>query len=129
MWPRAIFDTLSKKPGKRQSIARTLPILDEPGVYVLYRGDQPFYVGKAEGKLRSRLRAHANNVGSSKNYFWNYFSAFIVRDPRHISEVEAILISAMPSVVTNSSKPKLSRVKMDAETREVMRQLRIRGNY
>jgi len=129
MWPRAIFDTPTTKPGKRQSIAKTLTVLDQPGVYILYRDDQPFYVGQAKGKLRSRLRAHANNVGSSKNYFWNYFSAFLVKDPNHINEVEAILISAMPSVVTNSSKPKLSREKMDSETREVIRQMRMRGAY
>jgi len=79
--------------------------------------------------LRRRLRAHANNVGSSKNYFWNYFSAFVEKNPDDINEVEAILISAMPSVVTNSSKPKMPREKMDEETRRLMRQLRLRGRY
>ena len=81
MWPRAIFTTppeLKGGRGKRPSIARTIQALDLPGVYILYRDDVPFYVGQTKGKLRSRLRAHANGVGSLRGYFWNYFSAFLV---------------------------------------------------
>lgn len=100
MWPRAIFHTSSTeagRKGKRTLIAKTIKALERPGVYVLYRNDEPFYVGQAKGKLRSRLRAHANTAGASRSYFWNYFSAYIVEDRSHIDEVEAILIAAMPS--------------------------------
>jgi hypothetical protein len=126
MWPRAIFNTSVKiegHRGKQPSIAMTIKELERPGVYILYRDDQPFYVGQAKGKLRSRLKAHANGVGGSRNYFWNYFSAFIVENPRYIAEVEAILISAMPSVITNSSKPKLHKVPLDGPTRKLMHEL------
>jgi len=128
MWPRSIFNTLAKD-GHRGSIASTIEELKKPGVYVLYRDDVPFYVGQAKGKLRSRLRAHANNVGSVRSYFWNYFSAFIVENPSHIDEVEAILISAMPSVITNSSTPKFDWVRMEEPTRRLMRELRAKGHY
>jgi hypothetical protein len=132
MWPRAIFTTPSESKGergKRPSIARTIQALDLPGVYILYRDDVPFYVGQTKGKLRSRLRSHANGVGSLRGYFWNYFSAFLVKDPSHIDEVEAILIAAMPSVITNGAKPKLPREKMGVPTQRVIRELRRTGHY
>ncbi|MGD0902071.1 MAG: GIY-YIG nuclease family protein [Terracidiphilus sp.] len=132
MWPRAIFDTpamIEGHRGKQPSIAMTIKELERPGVYILYIDDQPFYVGQAQGKLRSRLRAHANGVGGLRSYFWNYFSAFIVENPKHIDEVEAILISAMPSVITNSSKPKLPRVRITEPIRRRMRELRKNGQY
>jgi predicted GIY-YIG superfamily endonuclease len=131
MWPRAIFTTpsdLKGERGKRPSIARTIQALEQSGVYILYRDDVPFYVGQTKGKLRSRLRAHANGVGS-RGYFWNYFSAFLVKNPSHIDEVEAILIAAMPSVITNGAKPKLPREKMGMPTRKVIRELRRNGLY
>jgi hypothetical protein len=121
MWPRAIFDTPLNVGGK-VSIASSIKELDSSGVYILYRDDVPFYVGKAK-KLRSRLRKHASGVVSLKSYFWNYFSAFVVEES-HIAEVEAILISAMPSVITNSSTPTLKKVPMEAPIRRLMRELR-----
>lgn len=133
MWPRSIFNTPEEghdhHRGKRPSIGRMSDDLNEPGVYILYRDDEPFYVGQAKGKLRSRLRAHANQVGSRRSYFWNYFSAFIVENPQHIDEVEAILIAAMPSAITNNSTPKLPRAKMGPSTMKLMRELRSRGQY
>ena len=133
MWPRAIFNTpgaVEGHRGKQPSIAMTIDELKKPGVYILYRDDQPFYVGQAKRRLRSRLRAHANNVGSVRSYFWNYFSAFIVENPDHIDEVEAILISAMPSVISNSSTPKFeNRVRMGPSVRKLMRELKEKGQY
>jgi hypothetical protein len=73
MWPRAIFYT--RLDGQKGLIANSIPELARPGVYVLYRDDVPFYVGKTQKELRSRLRGHANGVTSSRTYFWNYFSA------------------------------------------------------
>jgi hypothetical protein len=107
----------------------TINELERPGVYILYKDDQPFYVGQAKGKLRSRLRAHANSVGGLRTYSWNYFSAFIVENLSYIDEVEAILISAMPSIISNSSKPKLTKVKMGPSTKKLMRELRGKGLY
>lgn len=133
MWPRAIFTTSSEGQGKRgkpPAIARTIPELDSPGVYILYRDDQPFYVGQTKGKLRSRLRSHATNAGSIRSYFWNYFSAFLVHDDEgKIDEIEAILIAAMPSALSNGAAPHLHRLPMGKATREVLRSIRSTGRY
>lgn len=135
MWPRAIFTTpgpTKSKRGKPRSIAGSIRELEKPGVYVLYRDDQPYYVGQTKGKLRGRLRSHATNVGSVRGYFWNYFSAFVVEDERakgQIDAIEAILIAAMPSVLSNGASPRLDRHRMDKATRDVLRRIRSDGHY
>ena len=67
--PRAIFDTREIEDQKG-SIASKILELRRPGVYVLYRDDVPFYVGKTEGKLFDRLWQHANGVSSTRSYFF-----------------------------------------------------------
>jgi len=123
MWPRAVFD-VPEIEGQKRSIASRTPELRESGVYVLYRDDMPFYVGKTEGKLFGRLWQHAHGVSSTRSYFWNYFSAFIVKDRSNIAEVEAILISAMPSVITNSARPRLPKVPKGKSTIELIYRMR-----
>ena len=125
MWPRAIFHT--PLGSGRGSIAHSIEELGKSGVYILYRDDVPFYVGQAK-KLRSRLRHHANGLISSKTYFWNYFSAFLV-DESNLGEVEAILISSMPSVISNSSKPMIKRGPISDPTKKLLRELRQKGQY
>jgi hypothetical protein len=132
MWPRAIFNTLSEaqgRPGKPPFLARTIKALRKPGVYILYRDDQPFYVGQAKNGLGKRIWSHARSVGGLRTYFWNYFSAFVVEDVSQIDEVEAIIIAAMPAVVSNSAKPRLPRVRMDKQTKDVMRESRKWGRF
>jgi hypothetical protein len=127
MWPRAIFSTpglTAGRRGKAPAIARTINVLKKPGVYVLYRDDQPFYVGQAKNGLLHRIWAHANGVGSLRTYFWNYFSAFIVEDRKLIDEVEAIVISAMPALLSNASNPRLPRVRMEKPVRDLIRDSR-----
>jgi hypothetical protein len=104
MWPRALFHM---KDGK-VILERNL---DEPGVYVLYRDDVPYYIGKTSTTLLKRLRNHALKPNARRYNFWNYFSAFHIRDSSHRDEVEAILISAMPTA--NSSQPKFVRARLD----------------
>ncbi|MGA8089980.1 MAG: GIY-YIG nuclease family protein [Terracidiphilus sp.] len=128
MLPRAIFDMPEIK-GEKGSIASYIDELKQPGVYILYRDDVPFYVGKTEGKLFDRIWTHANGVSSTRSYFWNYFSAFIVKDRRNIAEVEAILISAMPSVITNAARPKLQKVRKGISTIKLMREMRKTYHY
>lgn len=131
MWPRAIFHNQSESPSKRGNahlLAREFVVLNQPGVYILYRDDRPFYVGQARN-LRSRLRTHANTMNSFKGYFWNYFSAFVVRDVGYIDEVEAIVIAAMPAVLTNSSKPSLPPHPMEPALRKLMRERRRGGLF
>ncbi|MGC1461019.1 MAG: GIY-YIG nuclease family protein [Terracidiphilus sp.] len=129
MPPRAIFDT--QEVGRLGSIARNIKELTEnPGVYILYRDDVPFYVGKAEKSLFNRLHDHANGVSSNRSYFWNYFSAYILKDRHYIADLEAILISAMPSVIMNSSRPNLDKMRKGKSTIKLMREMRKRtGRY
>ena len=107
MWPREACDIRPK--GEGRLFIRGVPELQKPGVYVLYREDQPYYIGQAE-VLRRRLYAHANQTTDRYYNFWNLFSAFIVRDKKYLDEVETILIAAMPTA--NSATPKLRRVPM-----------------
>src|SRR5438046_9813570 len=90
MWPRALFHM---KEGK--AILKTA--LGNPGVYVLYREDKPYYIGKTSQALIKRLNGHALKPNWRRYNFWNYFSAFEIEDNDHRDEVEAILISAMPT--------------------------------
>jgi hypothetical protein len=122
MWPRAIFSTPAESQGergKRPAVAKTIKELHKPGVYILYREDQPFYVGQAKN-LFNRIWKHAQSVGGARTYFWNYFSAFTVDDVNHIDEVEAIIIAAMPAVVSNSARPRLPRLRMAKSVKNVL---------
>ena len=84
--------------------------LDTPGVYILYRDDQPYYIGQAL-RLIKRLSTHALKPNARRYNFWNYFSAFEIQDQYRRDEIEAILISAMPTA--NSSRPKFQRRLLD----------------
>jgi hypothetical protein len=85
--------------------------LNVPGVYILYRDDEPYYIGKTSKPLIKRLSTHALKPNSRRYNFWNYFSAFEIAEPSHRDEIEAILISAMPTA--NSSRPKFERKMLD----------------
>jgi len=118
MWPREIFD--------REDIFRTrsggLPELARPGVYVLYRDDEPYYIGQAKDSMRGRIRQHATEPTQRRYHLWNYFSAFVIENKQHRADVEAILIAAMPTA--NSANPKLPKERTPKEVRELFRQLR-----
>ncbi len=116
MWPRATFDIIDSKKLAVHGIEK----LKSAGVYVLYTDDRPYYIGKASSLIR-RLHAHANI--STDKYFnlWNYFSAFVV-DPRYISEVEGILIAAMPTA--NSANPRMKQVPIPQDIRRKLREVR-----
>ncbi|MBI4739065.1 GIY-YIG nuclease family protein [Candidatus Woesearchaeota archaeon] len=118
MWPREVFDI---KEGKRllDSIRQ---LLSEPGVYVLYRDDLPYYVGKTTKPLFNRIWAHANKPKDKYYNFWNFFSAFVVPHTDHISEVEGLLIAAMPT--SNSANPKISRIDLPREVGQILHRLR-----
>ncbi|HEY5329552.1 MAG TPA: GIY-YIG nuclease family protein [Acidobacteriaceae bacterium] len=122
MWPREMFDHLDPD-GIRKSttLAKSVEFLNEPGVYVLYRDDVPYYVGKAD-KLRRRLWAHAMKPEARYYNFWNFFSAFVVLNAAQRDEVEGILISAMPTA--NSAQPKLPKEKLPKEVIAMVRKIR-----
>ena len=124
MWPREVFDLLvpnDKGKGKNVILGKGLKLVNKPGVYVLYRDDIPYYIGQA-AKLRHRLWSHAGSPGERYSNFWNYFSAFVIRNPKMRDEIEGILIAAMPTA--NSAKPKLQRAKFPLEVSRMVRTIR-----
>lgn len=104
MWPRAVFDM--KEGNKHPIDAKEL--LQSCGVYVLYRDDMPYYVGKTARKLWRRIWAHANRPKDRYYNFWNYFSAFVVPNPKHLDEIEGVLIASMPT--ENSAIRRIQRI-------------------
>jgi hypothetical protein len=119
MWPREICDI--RKPDHRNLFIGEFKDLQKPGVYVLYRDDQPHYIGQA-AKLSSRIHDHANKSTDRYYNFWNFFSAFIVSNKKHLDEVETILIAAMPTA--NSSRPRMSMIKIPKDIAARMRGIR-----
>ena len=65
------------------------------GVYILYDGSTPIYVGK--GNIRSRLRK-ANNKSKRRGNSWDHFSWFIIKDQDKnvIHDVEVLLLRILP---------------------------------
>jgi len=118
MWPREIFDA---KDGK-QLLAGQLDFLKEKGVYILYRDEHPYYIGKSADSLFIRLRNHAIKPQARYYNFWNMFSAFAVPDQKGRDELEGILIAAMPTV--NSAKPKLIKMKFPAPVVRLVKKIR-----
>ena len=111
MWPRRLFKT---KDGRRR--IKQVDALQRPGVYVLYKGDEIYYVGKATKRLFTRLHDHSNMVTDEYYAHWDYFSAFALAGTasnpgQRLAELEAILIAAMPRAV-NRSRPRFERVRI-----------------
>lgn len=119
MWPR---DVLDLRDGK-QLLSDVWEPLRKPGVYVLYRDDHPYYVGRASKKLSARIYAHANHPKDRYYNFWNFFSAFIVNDARHIPEVEGILIAAFPT--ENSAQPRFEKLAIPAKIARIIHSQRL----
>ncbi len=112
MWPRALFHMKNAKPILERHFGKVA------GVYVLYRDDVPYYIGKTGTTLLRRLRNHALKPNARRYNFWNYFSAFAIDHASHRDEVEAILISAMPTA--NSATPKITRVRLKPDAAKLL---------
>lgn len=104
MWPRTVFD-LREKGMLLQDAKEKLAL---PGVYVLYRDDEPHYIGKTKRPLFDRIYDHANAARDKYFNFWNFFSAFEVKKSRDRDEIEAVLIAAMPTA--NSANPRIQAI-------------------
>jgi hypothetical protein len=67
MWPREIFDVITSR---KEALVQVKALLNHPGVYVLYRNDQPYYIGRAN-RLFNRLWRHAMNPRTRLFNFWD----------------------------------------------------------
>ena len=124
MWPREVFfrfPALKSAGTKRKiALAKDLDFLEKPGVYILYRDDEPYYIGQAT-KLRDRLWGHAIQATGRYFHFWNFFSAFTVPREKQRNELEGILIAAMPTA--NSAKPRIRKERMPKAVRNLLRKI------
>lgn len=119
MWPRDALDLRVKN----QLLPDVWNLLRTPGVYVLYRDEQPYYVGRATRRLSSRIKAHANRTRDRYYNFWNFFSAYVVPDVKHIPEVEGILIAAFPT--DNSATPRFKKLALPARVARMIHARRL----
>jgi len=90
------------------------------GIYVLYHGAMPVYIGR--GALRARLLSHAKE-GSKKEQFWDRFSWFVIGSAKRERELESLLLEALPFYVRSLNKQtgKLQRrLQVPAPSRELI---------
>jgi hypothetical protein len=90
------------------------------GLYVLYHGAMPVYIGR--GAISARLLSHAKE-GSKKEQFWDRFSWFVVGNTKRERELESLLLEALPFYVRSLNKQtgKLSRkLQVGAPSSEVL---------
>src|SRR6476646_10967326 len=71
------------------------------GIYVLYHGAMPVYIGR--GAISSRLRSHSKE-GSKKDQFWDRFSWFVIGKSESERELESLLLEALPFYVRSLNK-------------------------
>ena len=62
---------------------------EDQGIYALYRGEKLYYVGRASN-LQRRLSHHLWDRHQRK---WDKFSLFIVKNEKHIGDLESLLIA------------------------------------
>jgi hypothetical protein len=62
------------------------------GVYILYDGSTPVYIGK--GNIRQRLRAATKD--KRRRDSWDHFSWYVIKDETLRHDVEVLLIRMLP---------------------------------
>jgi hypothetical protein len=62
------------------------------GIYILYDGSTPVYVGR--GNIRSRVRTAKNSRRRGPR--WDHFSFYFVSDSHHQQELETLLLRMLP---------------------------------
>jgi hypothetical protein len=89
------------------------------GIYVLYHGAMPVYIGR--GAISARLRSHGKE-GSRKEQFWDRFSWFVIGKRESERELESLLLEALPFYVRSLNKQGgklLKKLQMAAPSREL----------
>lgn len=91
VWPRNAVNLEKLKNDLRR----------KKGIYVLTHGAMPMYVGK--GKIASRVNGHSK-PRSSKAKYWDHFSFFVINKSGFESELEVILLRALPFFVRSLNR-------------------------
>jgi len=72
------------------------------GVYVLYDGSMPVYVGK--GDLRSRLDGARRS--KTRGELWDHFSWYSLKNPGVTHDIEALVLRMLPPYLRSLTKQK-----------------------
>jgi hypothetical protein len=94
MWARDIKN-INKIPGSKT------PRGGE-GVYILYDGSMPVYVGK--GNIKSRIRRARRS--KTRGQFWDHFSWYVLDDSEMIHETEVLILRMLPPYLRSLTKQK-----------------------
>jgi hypothetical protein len=70
------------------------------GIYILYDGSLPVYVGK--GYIKGRVRKA--RLSKSRGPFWDHFSWYILRNPKLIHDIEVLILRMLPSYLRSLTK-------------------------
>jgi hypothetical protein len=70
------------------------------GVYILYDGSTPVYIGK--GDIQARLRASAKHRRRKDS--WDHFSWYVIKNERLRHDVEVLLIRILPTYLRHLAR-------------------------
>ena len=70
------------------------------GVYILFDGSMPVYVGK--GNINARLKSARRSKRRSP--FWDRFSWFGLADPKMMHDIEVLLLSVFPTYLRSLTR-------------------------
>jgi len=89
----------------------------DQGVYVLYDGSMPMYVGM--GYIRRRIKNAANSL--RRGEMWDHFSWYVLTEPGMMRDIEALLLRALPPTLRSltGQKGKFKGVKKTRQLNEV----------
>jgi hypothetical protein len=90
MWARNL-ENINQIPHPKQGAT---------GVYILYDGSMPVYVGK--GHLRHRINGARRS--KTRGQFWDHFSWYIIRNEDVIHDTEALFLRMLPPYLRSLTK-------------------------
>jgi hypothetical protein len=62
------------------------------GVYILFDGSMPMYVGK--GKIKGRIIRATKS--KSRGQLWDHFSWYAIKNPRMMHDIEVLMLRILP---------------------------------
>jgi hypothetical protein len=95
MWARN-QENINKVPGSNEG---------GKGIYILYDGSMPVYVGKGGGGKSSIHRRIVRATKSkTRSPFWDHFSWYVLDQPKLIHDTEVLLLRMLPPYLRSLTK-------------------------
>jgi hypothetical protein len=79
---------------------KNISALHGRGVYIIYDGAMPVYVGK--GHLRTRI----GQADGKPSDLWDHFSWYCIPDEEHMHDVESLMLRLLPWYLRGLNKQK-----------------------